>query len=892
MTWHLPGRRLCRMPWLMSSVWTGALCLALAAWLAAAELSRHDGLEALARAQRDSGNLTQIIAEQAARAISDTDRILNFLAYDLGRLGNDRPSLSDVLKNATSGSDLLLQLSYTDATGDLIGTSVDGSPSRVNLADREHFRVHRDGTVPGLFISIPVFGRASGKWSIQLSRRIARPDGSFAGIMVASLDPFYFSRTFNDLDVGRRGLVAMFGRDGILRARTGLDSTNIGHDVSGTLPFRAAQTEAHGFLRDVSPFDGVARLLSFRGVPGYPMVVLVGFEEAEFLAAAQGRRNVYEAGAGAATAMLLVMALLVSWQMRVQVRARAVAEHANRMKSDFLTTMSHEIRTPMNGVLGMLALLEGGELAPEQRSQVATARQSAEGLLALLDDILDYSKLEAGRSVAAPENCNPAAIATAVLELLQPNAAGKGLTLALQIGSAVPDVVVTDPTRLRQILFNLVGNAIKFTQAGHVLVRAQRGAMLTDGRFLLEFEVEDTGIGIQPQVIPTLFRQFVQADGSISRTYGGSGLGLAISKRLCELQGGSISVCSAPGKGSVFRFSVGAAVADTVPPSAAVATAECRAVAPALAPRRILVVDDNAVNRQVVAGLLRRCGHHITTADSGPAAIAALQAPGTKRFDLVLMDVQMPVMDGLTATRLIRGLPSPFDRTPVVALTAHASGSSRADCLAAGMDGFVSKPVRIDAMIAELTRVLGGTAAPSIETNSLRAEAGLSPSPEADPIRIAAVAAEVFPSGEVARPCEGPALGQALPSQEAPPPGEPSPADDEAWGALLDMAQVEELAAAFSPESWEELLAVFAHSARTEIDRIVAALAAGESLRRPAHTLKGLAWNAGALRLGNLAKRLETATADEAIRLVSELRPLLGQSITALAALTPTCIAR
>ena len=311
MAWRVMGRCSWRVPWLMAFVWAGALYLGLAAWLAVAQLARHDRLEALARAQRATGNLTQIIAEQAARAVSDTDRILIFLAYDLGRVGNDRPSLGDVLKNATSGSDLLLQLSYTDATGDLIGTSVDGSPDKVNLADREHFRVHRDGTVRGLFISVPVLGKASGKWSIQLSRRISRPDGSFAGIMVASLDPFYFTRTYNDLNVGRRGLVAMFGRD-----------------VSATLPFRSATAAAHGFLRDASPFDGVTRLLSFRAVPGYPMVVLAGFDEAEFLTGSVALRARYEAGAGAATAMLLVMALLVTWQMRVQVRARASAEHA------------------------------------------------------------------------------------------------------------------------------------------------------------------------------------------------------------------------------------------------------------------------------------------------------------------------------------------------------------------------------------------------------------------------------------------------------------------------------------------------------------------------------------------------------------------------------------
>jgi signal transduction histidine kinase len=688
-----------RAKFLLAFVWIGALLLTVSVWLVVIELSNRDRQEALARAQRDSGNLTQIIAEQAARAIADTDRILNFLAFDLGRLGPDHPKLVDVLKNATSGSNLLLQLAYTDASGALIETSVDEPVAGVKIADREHFLVHKQGKVTGLFISRPVFGRASGRWSLQLSRRISAPDGSFAGIMVASLDPFYFARTFDNLDVGRRGLVAMFGRDGILRARSGLDAKTIGRDVSDTLPYRAAMATPQGFLQDTSPVDGVRRLLSYRSVAGYPLVVLAGFDEAEFMAESLGLRRLYIGGAAAATAMLLMMALLVGWQAHVQDRARAIAEHANRMKSEFLATISHEIRTPMTGVLGMLALLEGGDIEPDQRYQAETARRSAEGLLVLLDDILDFSKLEAGKAVAETGNCDPAQIANAVAALLRPKAEGKGLTLSVHIGHSVPDAVMTDPTRLRQILFNLVGNAIKFTASGEVGMRAQRGADLPDGRFMLAFEVEDTGVGIAPEIIPSLFSCFTQADSSITRTHGDTGLGLAISKRLCALLGGSISVSSTPGKGSVFRFAVAVGLGDAAALRREQAASQAVAVAPSLPPMRILVVDDNVVNQQVMVGLLARAGHSVATADSGAAAIAAVSGTGSGEgslpFDVVLMDVQMPEMDGLTATKRIRALPAPFNAVAVVALTAHASNSSRGECLASGMDGFVTKPVRL-----------------------------------------------------------------------------------------------------------------------------------------------------------------------------------------------------
>ena len=820
-----------RAKWLLATVWIGALLLAASVWLVVIELASRDRQEALARAQRDSGNLTHIIAEQAARAISDTDRMLNFLAFDLGRLGPNHPRLADVLKNATSGSNLLLQLAYTDASGALIETSVDGPVAGVNLADREHFLVHQQGKITGLFISRPVFGRASGKWSLQLSRRISAPDGSFAGIMVASIDPFYFARTFDNLDVGRRGLVAMFGRDGILRARSGLDAKTIGRDVSDTLPYRAAMVTPQGFLRDTSPVDGVRRLLSYRSVAGYPLVVVAGFDEAEFMAESLGLRRLYIGGAAAATAMLLVMALLVGWQAHVQDRARAIAEHANRMKSEFLATISHEVRTPMTGVLGMLALLEGRDIEPDQRYQAETARRSAEGLLVLLDDILDFSKLEAGKAVAETGNCDPAQIANAVADLLRPKAEGKGLTLSVHIGHSVPDAVMTDPTRLRQILFNLVGNAIKFTASGEVGVRAQRGTDLPSGRFMLAFEVEDTGVGIAPEIMPSLFSRFTQADSSITRTHGGTGLGLAISQRLCALLGGSISVSSTSGKGSVFRFAVAVGLGDAAALRREQAASQAVAVAPSLPPMRILVVDDNVVTQQVMVGLLARAGHSVATADSGAAAIAAVSGTGSGEgslpFDVVLMDVQMPEMDGLTATRRIRALPAPLNAVPVIALTAHAANSSRGECLASGMNGFVSKPVRLQPLLGEIAAVLDLTAD---------------------------------------RPGAAPGAVSS--------------------GALLDAEQVAELTALLSPEAWDRIIASFATSADAEIDRIVAAIEAEQSPARAAHTLKGLAWNTGAALLGNLAQQLETAPPAEARRIAAQLRLLRQRSVAGLIART------
>ncbi len=396
--------------------------------------------------------------------------------------------------------------------------------------------------------------------------------------------------------------------------------------------------------------------------------------------------------------------------------ARERAEAGNRSKSEFLANMSHEIRTPMTAILGYIELLYSeGDLSkapPERLDAITTIRRNAESLLQIINDILDLSKIETGKLEMERSDLSPVEVTSHVVQLMQIRAGEKGVGLHMEVGSPLPLIISSDPARLRQVLVNLVGNAVKFTDHGEVRITLELNEEVTPHQ--LQFHVSDTGIGIAEEQMDGLFAPFSQADSSITRRYGGTGLGLAISRRLASSLDGTLSMSSVLGQGSTFTLSIPVIESEenrgtyqqSSPPEDAQVPRTSVSANPSLLNCRVLLVEDSLDNQRLLSLLLRKAGATVVVAENGRLGCDAVRQAHEdgSPFDIVLMDMQMPVLDGYSAARELREL---GDKTPIVALTAHAMQEDRRKCLDAGCDEYLTKPIQREGLIAMVARFCG-----------------------------------------------------------------------------------------------------------------------------------------------------------------------------------------
>ena len=544
------------------------------AWVTVAAILNLKRQDAITAEVRQNTNLVRAFEEQTVRVLAAADQATVRLR-DLVAAGKiSGPDLVRVANETGLVPDILVQLSWIDGTGHFVGSNLDPEGSKtghVDLTSREHVKVHlapdqvaapmRLKAPDDLFISKPVLGKVSKKWTIQLSRRITDAQGQLRGVIVASLDPGYFEGVYRRVTMGQLGGLTLLGSDLTIRARViGGQSVGMGSSVPADSGFAThAVGHAEGDYTTVSSIDGIARMLSFRQVAKYPLVLLASTSEVEALAEWRTTRNI----AVTLTGVLSLAIALGTWLFIGSLRrlersnealrrSEAQANSANQAKTEFLAAISHELRTPLTSIRGFAELMEERLENERFRKQAGLIRKGAEHLNTLLTQILDLAKVEAGAMPLAPEPVNVRQLVQGTADFFALTAASKQLGLTVEFDEAVPETMDCDGLRLKQILNNLLSNALKFTLEGGVRLRVR----LDDSGQRVLFDVIDTGPGIPADKQALVFEKFRQANDRISFEHGGTGLGLALSRGLAELMHGHLTLVSVEGQGASFTLSL------------------------------------------------------------------------------------------------------------------------------------------------------------------------------------------------------------------------------------------------------------------------------------------------------------------------------------------------